>query len=205
MEFDPLSLFKTHISENSSGKTIFLFHGTGGNEMDLFPLVEPFENTHTIVGLRGNILEQGMPRFFKRLSEGVFDQGSIKEEAEKLSLFLNAWYKKYETSPDNTIFIGYSNGANFILATLFIYPELIKKAAVLHAMLPFTPDKLDLANHTILLTRGTQDPIITPAQSAALVDVLNQTKATLSVLETDSGHAITQEELEALHTFCNTL
>lgn len=199
-----LSFFKTHIINPNSDKTIFLFHGTGGNETDMIPLVEPFVKTHTIVGLRGNILEHGMPRFFKRHSEGVFDLDNLKEETEKLSLFLSAWYKKYNTSAQKSIFIGYSNGANFIISTLFSYPELIRNAAVLHALLPDEPKKnFDLNNCKIFFTRGLNDPIITTAQSKKLLDVLQKTKADLKVLETNAGHAITEEELHSLHNFCH--
>jgi predicted esterase len=206
MKSDPLSLFTTSIIDNNSKKTIFLFHGTGGNETDLFPLIEPFTKTHTIVGLRGNILEHGMPRFFKRVSEGIFDLENLKEETEKLAVFLKAWYIKYSSSPDKSIFIGYSNGANFILSELFTHPELVQNAAVLHAMLPFAPPQsLDLSGHTVLLTRGLQDPIITPEQSGKLLDTLKKGKAQLTVLETDIGHAITEEELHTLHSFCNKI
>lgn len=199
---DPLTHFHYYANETKSKNTIFLFHGTGGNEKDLLALVEPFLATHSVVGLRGNDLERGMSRFFRRISEGIFDQESIKAETAKLHEFLQAWYAKHNTTPQDSIFIGYSNGANFILATMLYYPQDIVKAAVHHAMLPFEPTQsVDLSHHEILVTLGKNDPIIAPYQSEEAVAKLREYQAKVQVVETMAGHSFTHEELEALHTF----
>jgi len=193
-----LDLFHYKVLENKSPQTLFLLHGTGGTEDDLFPLVEPFLETHTIVGLLGNIREHGMARFFERKAEGVFNQESIKTESAKLAEFIKAW----ETT-DN-IFIGYSNGANIILATMFYYPEVIQKAALFHPMLPFEPSTdLDLSGSNILLSWSSVDPIVPIEQSKKVISTLQNYSAKVQTVETSAGHSITPEEVKALHTFIN--
>lgn len=197
-----LNLFHHRVIDNDVKKTIFLFHGTGGSEMDLFPLVEPFHKTHTIVGLLGNTPEHGMARFFKRHEEGVFDQESIKVESEKLAQFIEAWQKKYSVTADDITFVGYSNGANFILASLFYYPHLIKKTVLLHPMQPFTPDsQLDLSNHQIVVTYGAFDPMVSIEQSQLLIDSLNRLGAKVEGIKTHNGHGLVKAEVDVLHSF----
>ncbi len=201
---NPLDLFKYHQIDNKSDKAIFLFHGTGGNETDLLPLVEPFLKSHTIVGLKGNVVENGMPRFFERNEEGVFDQKSIAEETEKLVQFLKEWTKINKIKTENITFVGYSNGANFLLAMLLNYPELITKAALLHAMIPFDPKEIDLSKHKIFISWGQYDTMILPSLSKLTVEVLQALGAKPTVCIMPSGHNITSYEVDQLHTFIKT-
>jgi predicted esterase len=187
---------------NNGPKNIFLLHGTGGTEEDLFPLVEPFHTTHSIVGLLGNVKEGSMSRFFERNAEGIFDQESIKNESKKLADFIKEWIKINKITADDITFIGYSNGANMILATMFYNPELIKNAALLHSMLPFQPaNNLDLSDHKILLSWSPMDPIIQPQASEELISLLKNSNAELKIIETDAGHALTALEVKELHSF----
>lgn len=187
---------------NNGIKTIFLLHGTGGTEEDLFGLVEPFHTTHSIVGLLGNVREGSMARFFKRKSEGILDQESIKKESSKLADFIKEWIKVNKIKVDNITFVGYSNGANMILATIFYYPDLIKKGALLHPLLPFEPkNNLDLSKHKIMISWSSVDPIIPAEESKKLIKTLKKHSADLTVVETDSGHSLSNKEVSALHKF----
>lgn len=199
---NPLNLFHYTQINNNNPLSIFLFHGTGGTETDLFPLVEPFHTSHTIVGLRGNIDESGMARFFKRTANGTFDQDSIREEADKLVLFIIAWKKEHKATANNILYIGYSNGANIILATIFYYPEIIKTAALLHPMLPFHPkSRLDLSQHKLYLSWSRSDSIIPKSASQKVINTLNDFSANTTIVETTQGHTITEPEIKQLHKF----
>ncbi|MEX0895784.1 MAG: alpha/beta hydrolase [Patescibacteria group bacterium] len=197
-----LQLFQYIQQGTKNAPAIFLLHGTGGTETDLLPLVADFADSHTVIGIRGNVSENGMNRFFKRLAEGVFDQANIRAEAEKLSLFLNAWHAESGQDPTTSVYIGYSNGANMILALLFLYPNLIDTAALLHPILPFEPDpKLDLSNKKIFLSWGNNDQIIPAAESEKLLATVRTYSLKLQIINTDSGHAITQKEAATLQDF----
>lgn len=201
MNGEALSNFAHIHHDHGQTRTLFLFHGTGGDEHDLIPLVEPIAETFNIVGLRGNVLESGMPRFFARKAMGVFDMESLATETDKLADFLHAWYQTHAPAAEQAAFVGYSNGANMILATLFRHPELIHSAALLHAMLPFDPPDLGLAGKRILLTRGLRDPMIPAADSAQVAAALEARGAAVEVFKHGGGHELTAPERDALLEF----
>lgn len=195
-------LFRYHQNETKSDHALFLYHGTGGNETDLLPLVQPFIETHIIVGLRGNVQEQGMNRFFARFPDGSFDQDSIHREVEKFQTFLQTWSAQQEIQPENITHIGYSNGANFILANMLLHPDKIHAAGLLHPMLPFRPaEDLDLSQHKLFLSWSPTDQMIREPESRALIEMLRARSATLTEFVGSAGHAITREEIQALHEF----
>lgn len=100
-------------------KTFLLLHGTGGDEMDLVPLANMIDEGNGILSIRGNVSEHGMNRFFRRFSEGVFDEEDIKNRSEEISDFILEASEKYGFDPVNLIALGYSNGANMIAAMFF--------------------------------------------------------------------------------------
>jgi len=190
------------LGNESAQKSLFLLHGTGGTENDLFPFVELFEKSHTLVGLLGNVRENGMARFFRRSAEGILDQESIKLESQKFADFITSFAQSRDQKPEDITYIGYSNGANMILATMFYFPQLVKNAVLWHPMLPFEPaENLDLSAQKILLSWSETDPIISSSESLKIIEILKKHKANLQVLETDSGHAISRKEVLAMHNF----
>lgn len=190
------------LGNESAQKSLFLLHGTGGTENDLFHFVEPFEKSYTLVGLLGNVQESGMARFFKRSLEGILDQESIKFESKKFADFILSFAKSHNQRPEDITYIGYSNGANMILATMFYFPELVKKAVLWHPMLPFVPEEdLELSAQKVLLSWSHSDPIISSSESLKIIEILKKHKANLHVVETDSGHSISRKEVLAMHEF----
>ena len=71
---------------NADGQVLLLLHGTGGNEHDLIQLARLVAPDAPIVSPRGNVLENGMPRFFRRLSEGVFDLEDLARRTAELAV-----------------------------------------------------------------------------------------------------------------------
>src|SRR5215208_7741099 len=121
--------------------TLLLLHGTGGNEEDLIPLGRELYPRAAILSPRGKVLESGMPRFFRRLSEGVFDLEDLKFRTHELADFVNRASKVYKFNLRFVISIGYSNGANIASSLLLIHPEIITSAVLFRAMVPFMPEK----------------------------------------------------------------
>lgn len=192
----------THVHhDRGAARTLFLLHGTGGDEHDLIPLIEPAAGQFNIVGLRGNVLEGGMPRFFARLAMGVFDQESIATESDKLASFLACWYDEHNTSADSSVFVGYSNGANMILATLLRHPQAIQHAALLHPMLPFDPLQVNLASKRVLVTYGQRDPLMPPGEAQRVIAALQAGGADVHSFAHPGGHELTQAERAALLEF----
>lgn len=201
MSQDALKHFVHLRQDRDRERTLFLLHGTGGNEADLLPLAAPLGGEYNLVGLRGNVSESGMPRFFARTGPGVFDQKSLNTELEKLAEFLRAWYQEYALDPDQAAFLGYSNGANMLLATLLHHPDVIRTAALLHPMMPFEPEAAELEGGRYLVTYGERDPMIPAAESRRVVDALRALGAEVQVASHAGGHQLAQAELDALYAF----
>ena len=183
-------------------RTLFLLHGTGGDENDLLPLAEAVTDQYNLVGLRGNINENGMLRFFARRAPGVFDYESIEIESDKLAAFLESWYAERNLAPQSAAFVGYSNGANILLATLLRHPNVIRKVALLHAMLPFEVDNgPDLSGVEVLLTYGDKDELIPEAESQRVARLLQSRSAQVEVVSHYGGHELGQPEVDALREF----
>src|SRR5690554_5332965 len=106
--------------------TLLLLHGTGGNEFDLQPLAERIDPEANVLSVRGNVLENGMPRFFRRLAEGVFDEEDLIFRTKELNDFLDEAAERYEFNRNEIIAIGYSNGANIAASLLFHHQDALK-------------------------------------------------------------------------------
>ncbi len=181
-----------------SAPTLLLLHGTGGDENDLIPLGQLLLPEANLLSPRGNVPENGMARFFRRLQEGVFDQEDMSVRTEDLADFLQLAATKHGFDPSGVIAVGYSNGAN-IAASLFLRrPDRLRAAVLLHAMVPFVPDALpNLAGKPIFLSASRNDPIVPQENARQLADLFQAAGAEVTVHWHDTGHSLTPEEAVA--------
>jgi predicted esterase len=181
----------------SSKQTLLLLHGTGGNEHDLIRLGREIDPTAGILSPRGKVLENGMPRFFRRLAEGVFDLADLKKRTNELADFIKAAAKHYEFAADKIVAVGYSNGANIAASILLLRPELLRAAILFRAMVPLVPDNLpDLSSVRVWIGAGDQDPIISASETQRLVKLLRQAGADVTVWFAHATHALTNIEIK---------
>src|SRR6266702_2900982 len=157
----------------SSNRTLLLLHGTGGNERDLIPLGRELDSRAALLSPRGKVLENGMPRFFRRLAEGVFDLEDLKKRTNELADFVAAAGQRYGFAADNVVAVGYSNGANIAASMLLLRPEILHAAILFRAMVPLVPDNLpDLSSVRVWIGAGNQDPIVPTSEAHRLVELL---------------------------------
>ncbi len=181
--------------------TLLLLHGTGGDENDLLPLgemlIERAGMTMNILSPRGRVEENGMPRFFRRFGEGIFDEADLKFRAIELADFIRAAAKHYSFDHAKVIAVGYSNGANIAAGMMFLRPRALFAVALLHAMVPFIPEELpDLTGVAVLISSGRFDPIARPEETERLVALLKQTNARVTHHWQSGGHNLTASEVE---------
>jgi phospholipase/carboxylesterase len=181
----------------SGAPPLLLLHGTGGDEHDLLPLREYLAPDAPVLSVRGSVLENGMPRFFRRLREGVFDEDDLRTRVDELAAFLAAAEKEYGVAPGAFTAVGFSNGANIASALLFGHPEALTGAVLMAAMVPFRdgPPPVDLSGRRVLVANGRRDPLATPDQTATLVGQLRTSGADVTVLPHDGGHTIDVRQL----------
>jgi phospholipase/carboxylesterase len=178
--------------------TLLLLHGTGGNELDLLPLAGRIDDEASVLSVRGNVLENGMPRFFRRLAEGVFDEEDLIFRTKELNQFLNEAAEKYGFDRDNIIAIGYSNGANIAASLLFHYQNALKGAILHHPMVPRKGIELpDLSGKSVFIAAGTNDPICSPMESTELQSLLEKANSKVELHWENRGHQLTAQEVEA--------
>lgn len=184
--------------KDSTKPTFLMLHGTGGNELDLLPLAGMIDDEASVLSVRGNVLENGMPRFFRRLAEGVFDEKDLIFRTKELNEFLDEAAVKYEFDRDNIFAIGYSNGANIAASLLFHYQHALKGAILHHPMVPRKGiDLPDLTDKHVFIAAGTNDPICSPLESAELQSLLENANAKVVLHWEHRGHQLTTEEVEA--------
>jgi phospholipase/carboxylesterase len=173
---------------------LLLLHGTGGDENDLIPLAAQLSPGSALLSPRGKITENGMPRFFRRLAEGVFDLADLKVRTAELADFIAAARMAYGI--EAPVAVGFSNGANIAAALLLTRPQVLHGAVLLRAMLPFEPEPLpDLAGKPVLLLSGSNDTMISAAGRERLAAVLQAAGADLVYKVLPTGHNLTQNDL----------
>jgi len=173
---------------------ILLLHGTGGNEDDLVPLGKELAPGAALLSPRGKVLENGMPRFFRRLREGVFDEPDVVRRAGELADFITSARKSYALAAP--IAVGFSNGANIAAALLLLQPEALAGAVLLRAMVPLSkPPRAKLAGKPVLILSGSQDPIIPAENAQRLANMLKGDGADVEHRIIPSGHGLTQADL----------
>ena len=178
--------------------TLLLLHGTGGNEEDLIPLGHEIAPEAAILSPRGKVLEAGMPRFFRRLAEGVFDIEDLKFRTNELADFIENASKLYSFDLEYMIAVGYSNGANIASSLLLLRPEILSTAILFRPMVPFIPDTLpNLISKNIFMSAGEWDPIVPRQNTEKLFDIFKKAHANISIHWQKSGHELGQEEILA--------
>lgn len=180
----------------SSDRTLLLLHGTGGDENHLIPLGRELDPAAALLSPRGKVLENGYPRFFRRLAEGVFDLEDLKQRTDELADFVVAAAEHYHFDARKLVAVGYSNGANVAASILLRRPGVLPSAILLRAMVPFIPEELpNLAGVRVWIAGGTQDMIIPRANTEQLVQMLTAAGAEVTARFFDAGHALTNTEL----------
>lgn len=182
---------------SKSAPTLLLLHGTGGDERDLLPLAEIIAPQHSILGVKGNVLENGMPRFFRRLAEGVFDEEDLLLQTEQLNEFIAESAEQYEFDRNRVVAIGYSNGANIAASLLYHHANSLAGAILFHAMVPrYGVTIPDLSDVPVFIGAGQRDSMIAPAQTKELIVHLQAAGATVAEYWTEGGHQLLMEEVE---------
>jgi phospholipase/carboxylesterase len=179
---------------------LLLLHGTGGNEDDLIPLGLAVAPGSALLSPRGKVLENGMPRFFRRRAEGVFDEDDLRRRADELADFVTQARETYGVAAP--VALGFSNGANMAAALLLLHPEALAGAALLRAMPPLQDPPLpNLAGKPVLILSGAADAIIPAANAARLAEILSRAGSDVQHQTLRAGHNLSQADVSITKTW----
>jgi phospholipase/carboxylesterase len=196
MEYQPLKyIYKPSGIEGAH--TLLLLHGTGGNEQDLLSIADYFGNHHNVLSVRGNVSEHGMPRFFKRLGMGVFDEKDLIFRTEELIHFLGELATKEGFDPDKVIALGYSNGANIAGSILVTQPNLLSAAILFRPMQPYKvlPGIKNDKGTPVFMSSGKLDPTVAIASVKGYQEALSKGGFNATLQQINTSHSLTQEDI----------
>jgi phospholipase/carboxylesterase len=190
----------------NSLRTLLLLHGTGGNERDLIPLGRELDPNAALLSPWGKVRENGMPRFFRRLAEGVFDLEDLRFRTNELADFVTAAAQHYGFALGKVVAVGYSNGANIAASMLLLRPEIMNAEILFRAMVPLIPENLpDLSSVNVWIGEGDQDPIVPVSEAKNLADLLRRARADVTIRFAKAGHGLTNDDLEAAREWLREL
>jgi predicted esterase len=200
---EPLSFAHRFVpAEKPDAPTLLLLHGTGGDENDLLPLGRMLDEQAALLSPRGKVLENGMPRFFRRLAMGVFDQEDLVNRTHELAEFVTASASEYGFDPGRVFAVGFSNGANIAASLLLLHPDLLAGAVLLRAMAPFEPEMSpDLSGTPVYLAAGRSDQMVPPESTERLAELLKAAGAEVTLDWQPGGHGIGRTEIEAARSW----
>ncbi len=180
-----------------SDRTLLLLHGTGGNERDLIPLGRDLDSNASLLSPRGQVLENGMPRFFRRLAEGVFDLEDLRKRTQELADFVVSAAERYKIDVKKIVAVGYSNGANIAASMLLLRPEVLSAAILFRAMVPLIPETLpDLSSARVWIGAGSSDPIVPVSETKKLAALLREAGVDVTIRFFQSGHELTPDDVD---------
>jgi len=182
----------------SNAVTLLLLHVTGGDERDLLPLGRQLWPGAALLGLRGQVLENGMPRFFRRLAEGVFDVDDLKSRTQDLAHFIDEASEQYGFSKKHLVLVGYSNGANIAASLMFLHPHYERAAILFRPMVPFEPTFLrNFGELAVFISAGTTDAIVSAELPQQLAAIFESGGADVSLFWHDGGHELGEDDVLA--------
>ncbi len=183
-------------SSGESSRVLLLLHGTGGNENDMLSLGRELDPNASLLSPRGNVLENGAPRFFRRFAEGVFDEEDAARRAHELADFIPAAANEYKFERDQLIAVGYSNGANIASTMMLLRPESLPAAILLRGMVILSkPPAADIRDKRVLISAGEIDPIIPADNAQRLAALLQERGADVTFEMQRAGHGLVREDL----------
>lgn len=198
-----------HVFEPGTDATrapLLLLHGTGGDERDLLGLGRMASPGASLLSPRGRVLEGAMPRFFRRLEEGVFDEADLIERTHELADFIAVARQRYDLAAP--VALGFSNGANVAASLLMLRPEILAGAALLRAMSPFAEAAAGkalegnaLGGKPVLIVSGALDPIIPASNAERLARDLSAAGAVVDHRILPTGHGLSQADISLLRAW----
>jgi phospholipase/carboxylesterase len=182
--------------QGDDARTLLLLHGTGGDENDLIQLGQMLAPDAGLLSPRGTVLEHGAPRFFKRLSEGVFDVDDLRARTAELAAFLAAAAKQYGFDARRVVAVGFSNGANIASSLLLTSPESLSQAVLFRPMVPFVPEgPVNLSGKRVFIGAGEDDPIVPRDHPYRLAELFQLCGAEVRTEWQPGGHSLTRADV----------
>ncbi len=205
MTFNSLGGFVFEFVQKTGPRTLLLLHGTGGSEVEILKLGEKLDENACLIAPRGKVREEGMNRFFERNAPGMFNRADLKQRTEELSQFIIEMEGRFSAPSGSLVGVGYSNGANILLHMHCLYPNRLRAAILFRPMMAaLADDPPTFSRQPILISAGANDMMVPDGDAEQLAALLEESGADVTLNITNSGHAITSEDISAAREWLNT-
>ncbi|NUM25800.1 MAG: alpha/beta hydrolase [Candidatus Buchananbacteria bacterium] len=185
---------------SNAAETLFLLHGTGGDEYSLLDIAKMLMPQANILSVRGNVLEGTYNRFFQRYADGTFNQADLKRQTQALKNFIITAAKHYQLNQTKICAIGYSNGANITANLLLTSPQTITTAILFRPTLPAKPAiSPNLQTTKVLIVSGTNDQLVQPELATELSTLLKNAEANVKLVWREAGHQLDYQDIDIAH------
>lgn len=182
--------------KGTNSSLLVMLHGTGGDEKSLLEVAKFIDQNASVLGVKGNVSESGLNRFFKRLGPGIFDLDNLIEETKNLYNYILSFILENDFKVENVIIIGYSNGANILGSMLYHYGKIAKAVILMHPMIPIKNYSVKNQDEgKILITSGINDPLVSNSETNQLVKILKDANGEVTHLSFKEGHSLSLTEL----------
>lgn len=197
MSEEQLGFIHSFVPAQEPPFTLLLLHGTGGNENSMVSIGRSLAPKAALLSPRGKVLENGMPRFFRRFAEGVFDLEDVRFRTHELADFVESASELYGFDSDKTIAVGFSNGANIAASILLLRPGLLAGAILFRTMVPLVPEKMPgLSGTSVFISAGRLDPMTRQEQPERLASMLSSAGANVTLNWENTGHKLNLQEID---------
>lgn len=205
-QLDFIHQFVAAEAQGEGKRVLLLLHGTGGDENQLLPLGRELDPRASYLSVRGKVSENGMPRFFRRLAEGVFDEEDVVRRAQELGTFVTAAAASYQFAVAQLVVVGYSNGANIAAGMMLLGLASFPNAVLFRGMVPLEPAGRPRLNGTrVLVSSGDADPIIPSENSERLARLLQSGGAEVTLVRQSAGHGLVAADVELARKWLSQL
>jgi phospholipase/carboxylesterase len=124
------------IKEIQNPPLLILLHGYGSNKEDLFSFAEELPEELLIVSVQAPY-EIGYGGYawyainFDEINGKFSDLKQAKTSLDKIAIFIEEIKLKYQTNPDKTFLLGFSQGAILSYSLSFFYPNKVQNVIAL--------------------------------------------------------------------------
>lgn len=197
-------------ARDPSAAPLLLLHGTGGDEHDLLPVGRQLAPGAALLSPRGDVLERGAPRFFKRFAEGVFDLADVERRTHALADFIAAAAREYGFDASRLTAIGFSNGANIAASLLLLRPESLAAAVLLRPMVVLEPAAptgaaRPLSGKRVLISAGSVDPIVPADHPPRLAEIFRRAGAEVTLRTHPASHGVVSGDFASAQEFLRSI
>jgi phospholipase/carboxylesterase len=201
-------IFRLRKPQTKPDRLLVLIHGWMGDENSMWVLARKLSPKYEIIAPRGPfpVAEGGYS--WREIRPGTWGMSSLDDlrpAAEALMAFVEDYSASVGNDAGQFDLMGFSQGAGMAYTLVLLFPERIRRMAVLSGFMPENGETLltaqELSGKMIFITHGRQDELIPVEGARKAAILLRGAGAQVTYCESDAGHKVSTECLREMEMF----